>query len=116
MTCIYDKEVFDELRKKAITEKSDFVIGETYYTNVYVSGSYKSECKHSFVFKGALDERSFATNYYDEDAQFKHVEYFRDSNVGGSYNPWLIFDNEDDLIECQNKMPVTFSSDYRDFY
>jgi len=48
-----------------------------------------------------------------------HIKYISlsDHNIGNSYNPWLVFENEKDALECREMMPVTIvATDYFPYY
>lgn len=116
MACVYDENFFKKFKSLSVKEADALVIGETYYTNSY---------PESFTLL-ALETRKqndrrhgFNDRTYDEDeiawAVYGPGEWdtmsLRDSNVGASYNPWLIFSREEDAIQCREELVVKITSD-----
>lgn len=102
----YSQEVVDEYRKKAITDVNDLVVGNTYYSNFF----------GEFVLLGILTHREHCeavhmAPYGPEDTLDKPAwflvdngfgvghESLNDNNIGASYNPWLIFEDEKTMEE-----------------
>ena len=109
MTCIYDKEKFQEFRKLAITDAKDLEIGKTYYGNWIGAKTLK----YVLTYRGLDGFRG--TNYYaDQETDdlrwmvFTDGEYVSlwDHNIGASYNPWMIFDSEEVAERCRKELPV----------
>ncbi len=113
MATRYNEEVFNILRKFAVTDASKLVVGNTYYTNSPVG----EEC---FVLRELIThaEQCRRDNLGADDVDDKELRWYtvegsddgfslRDRNIGASYNPWLIFDNKDMLDLCKLCLPVT---------
>lgn len=121
MTLYYDEAIFQEFRAKAITNAADFEIGKRYWSTTYprtfvikeiITQAESCRRKDIPVYPG-YDDITPAL-FVDENGIHNH---FSDRNVGESYNPWLIFDNEADYKECEDKLEVKFSTDdYWDDY
>lgn len=99
----YDRELFEIFRKLAITDVDDFVIGNVFYryaekftlTHLETTAQYYLLCGLRI---GDLVETEFTElRWYRgiTEEGYKIVGSLRDNNIGASYNPWLIFSNED---------------------
>ena len=104
MSCIYDEKKFQEFRKLAVTDPSKLVPGKVYYTN---------RTPKAFVFRGFKPHsKNWAwimpiTNdhYSDND-----LSLF-DRNCGRSYNPWMIFEDEEVRDRCLKELTVKIVHD-----
>lgn len=115
----YDKEMFEVFRELAITDYNDLVVGQTYYTNTY---------PEKFVLKDLLTyNQSSMRNGHSKciwSDPFKigwiltedgTTHSLNDKNIGASYNPWLVFDNECLAILCRKLLKVDFVEDEYDY-
>ena len=116
MACVYDKNVFEKFKSLSVKEVDDLVIGETYYTNSYP----ESFTLLALETRKQNDKRhGFNDRTYDEDeiawAVYGRGEWdtmsLRDSNIGASYNPWMIFAREEDAIQCREELFVKIERD-----
>lgn len=124
----YDANIFTKFREKAVTDPNAIKVGSTYYTNF---------TNISFEVLDVVSERDFfiarnkavgATIYSEAEIQaadcviprwvlVNKVDWagrntkdwlsLQDSNCGACYNPWLLFDNELDLINCNKELIIT---------
>lgn len=101
MTCIYNEEIFNKFRALAIQSEDQFVVGKTYYTN---DGQDPFVCL-------AIRENNIG-KYIVTGTGFHDTMYLNDQNIGSHYNPWLIFENEEDAKRCNEELKVTFESEY----
>jgi hypothetical protein len=123
MATIYNQETFQKFRALAVTKIEDIEFGKTYYTNTW---------PESFVAFGLLTSRE---HYENVGLEYTHsngdkiawivtdptdpnsAQSLADLNVTASYNPWLIFANEEDAIACRKELEVSYSrNDYWDDY
>jgi len=122
MTVLYDKVLFAKFRALAITEVSQLIPGTMYYSNYH----------EPFVFLRTLTEKEFHSlpgspfncllKDTDDNVKPKWImtvdgrtESLRDSNIGASYNPWLIFDDEGLAEACERKLKITYERDPWDY-
>jgi hypothetical protein len=103
MALNYDEELFQSFRAKAITSLDQLEIGKTYYSNTYPRSFTLKE-----FFKDDLD-----TWLVTEDGGKSSSS---DRNIGTSYNPWLIFENEEDANACREQLVITHERDAWDDY
>ena len=122
MAVQYDIDIFLKFRVKAVTEVEQLVLGKKYYSN---------DEPYAFVLKEILTQGEMCArknlSYGDKDA----VEWFTieseygdnlyslyDNNIGASYNPWLIFEKEQDRDDCVNELKVEYidEGDYNTGY
>jgi hypothetical protein len=118
MTLVYDKKLFETFRKKAITEKNNLKIGHTYYTDIkgkvkllrFLTINEVNALKH-VPYRDKEDEEIKAFLYEKFNECKKSLEtgvmYLKDNNIGASYNPWLIFDNEEDYIMKKEQLTIS---------
>ena len=106
MACIFDRIVFETFRKKAVTDRSKLVIGKTYYTNLGMSRPAKFVVERV---ESEVWEKDNRVWWILDREGYKH--FLRDHNIGASYNPWLIFDNEEVAKECMSKLKVEIRGD-----
>jgi hypothetical protein len=112
---MYDTKIFQKHRALAITDVKDLVVGNTYYSN---------GCNlKSFTIKELLtNQQCYAldnSNYQDPNAneigwiltEDGNTFSLHDKNVGASYNPWLIFDTEQKMMDCIKELVIDWSSD-----
>lgn len=117
----YDRKVFLAFRAKALTDLSQFKVGETYYTNMYgaekfqlleIINDVEFYCRFGLPLNEArADQHTFIT---DADGRREYL-CCGDLNIGMSHNPWLVFANEADAQECMQKLPLTWG-DWSDCY
>lgn len=110
ITCL-NPETLNKFRALAIKSVDQIEVGKTYYSNAY---------PESFTVTAILSKndyyrlRDMSNHVKDEDIPNRWLEYdnswggksylsVRDRNIGASYNPWLIFDNEN-LAKAANEM------------
>lgn len=113
---IYDQAIVEKHRQKAITSAEQLVPGETYWSSFY---------KDSFTFIKLLTTReSYALDDLTSSDESIHwmltlyafkqepsSESLRDNNIGASYNPWLIFKNEQDMLDYLDEIKIRYSRD-----
>jgi hypothetical protein len=103
MSIIYDNKIFKTFRNLAITNISDLRVGRSYYSNYYddffLINSIIYEEKNSYKVEIIIKDKN------------DHF-YSRDFNIGGSYNPWLVFDNKNVCYLCKCNLKITFERDY----
>ena len=88
MALDYDRELFDSFRAKAITDPSQLERGKTYYSNTYPDKFTLFELSQDDLGWWMHDEGTGKWSCHDR-------------NIGSSYNPWLLFENEEDAKACQ---------------
>jgi hypothetical protein len=115
---MYDTKIFQKHRAAAITDVKDLVVGNTYYSN-----SHSLNC---FTIKALItNQQSYAligSNYHGENydeigwilTEDGNSFSLHDKNVGASYNPWLIFDTEQKMLDCIKELVIDWSS-YPDY-
>lgn len=107
----YDRKIYKKWREHAITKFEDIQIGKEYFTNTD---------PESFVITDIVTTSKVWPAISDDDGEEPRWVVYQtrggdgffslfDYNVGASYNPWLIFDNEDDAITCRDELKVTFN-------
>lgn len=122
MSIQYNQEVFNYFRSLAITDVEKLEVGKTYYSNCSPA---KFTIKELISWK-ELDQRRGIDSSKDSDelewivygeSGFDHIS-LQDTNVGASYNPWLIFETEELRDECVSRLKISYSSyddDYDDY-
>ena len=108
----YDQDYVNVWREKAITEINQLEIGKTYYSN--------TEPK-KFTVVEIISTREHYRRCNIESWKTKHDDLKRivsrdpdrtfsmsDRNIGASYNPWLVFDNEEDRDEYDRNLLITY--------
>ena len=112
MACIYDKDLFAFYRRYAITDASDLVLGRPYWSNWFDGPR---------VLQAVVTENGLAEwrgmSYADLESVTPRWMIFTDGtyvslydhNIGRSYNPWLIFDNEEIAAKCNEELKVTIT-------
>lgn len=116
MACVYDENIFAKFKSMSIQSVDALVIGETYYTN---SNPEKFTLRSLETGSQNSKRHGFTDRVHNEDeigwAVYGPGEWdtmsLRDSNVGASYNPWLIFSREEDAIQCREELVVKITSD-----
>lgn len=118
---IYNQETFAKFRALAITEVDKFIIGKTYYSNTYPD---------NFIFLG-WEERNPKLPDIEDNSYFGphrnllmriQIKYIGgkdktklqncpDRNIGVSYNPWLIFDSKEILLQCKKELIINFGNE-----
>lgn len=98
MTMMYDQSIVNEYRTKAITSLDQLQIGKTYY------GNYEGEV----TLLGFDNSDNVSTKLLFNDDKYT---YAHDSNIGASYNPWLLFDNKETCEEYKKKLTITYEPD-----
>jgi hypothetical protein len=114
---IYDRDLFQEYRAKAITDVKDLVIGKTYYSNfefpfTLIGISYL-ESPSSPELGLSKNPKWMLKHTPDSDGFVELGGYnsLHDNNIGMSYNPWLIFESEELANECKQNLKITFERD-----
>ena len=126
----YDEAKFQELRAKAVTTVDGLVVGRKYYTNSH---------PEQFVIKDLLTQRQEYERRDIKSAKeqnntvpawivYDTIDFYgdpyeasmsmQDNNIGESYNPWLIFEREEDAIEAR-KLEISYpyeEQEYHDYY
>ena len=117
----YDNDLFYAFRQLAITSKKNLVIGETYYSNSY---------PEQFTIKKLLTNKErykiVGLDYEESDKdkinwivtkEDGYIMNLSDNNIGESYNPWLIFKEEEIAKICKEKLNKTIEYDkyYEDY-
>jgi len=100
MTLYYDTKIFNKFKKLAIGEETQLKIGEVYYTNSYPEKFVLNEIFHHDGDKDKL----IITDSGD-------TLFLKDNNIGASYNPWLIFEKEEDSKACKEELVITYEYD-----
>jgi hypothetical protein len=112
MACIFDKEIFNQFRAKAITDLSQLEIGKNYWSNwsgpVGVLTAIVSDAKLHPHRKDQSDDPKWMIFNNDWSSYMS----LSDNNIGTSYNPWMIFDNKETYKECCKQLEVKIVSDY----
>lgn len=120
MTCIYNETLFAKYRDLAITNKDDLVIGHMYWSNlnnegrVLVDFMSDKQLNVRLGLKGIIGRNDsdnlkwmiFADGSYDS---------LHDNNIGTSYNPWLIFDDEETAKACREELKITIQHDWENY-
>lgn len=113
----YDPELFQSFRERAITKVEDLEIGKTYWSNWF---------NGPLILEGLMTDeefRQFMNFTYSEvsDSTPKWMKFtngetgsLNDHNIGNSYNPWLIFDNEETATECREQLEIDYDRDWVD--
>ena len=118
----YDMELFNRFAALAVKEEADLVVGETYYSNrgeefvLLQLGSYEEMRKE--------ENERFNENLQTSSKEFPELNSTRwmliqtdynkgwvslsDNNIGGSYNPWLIFSHKCLAEACKEMLVVSF--------
>lgn len=124
----YDASVYLEFREKAITKKEDLKLGQTYFAN--------TDPKQFRLLKLISYRDAYARDGHGWDESCKAYESgheigwaliefwseyhhrmvistmsLKDRNVGASYNPWLIFENEADRDAYVDQIAIRLESD-----
>lgn len=116
----YDENIFAVFKALSIKEESEIEIGRTYYTNSYPA----SFTVIGFETRAENDIRhGFPKREYENDKNEWMVtgpnewntKSMSDLNIGASYNPWLMFANEEDAIRCREEFIVTMTEDPLDY-
>ena len=96
----YDEKVFQSFRSRAITKATDLVVGKEYFSNIWPD---------RFVIKEITtdDTLHFPCVITTEGREV----FLGDMNVGESYNPWMIFDNEATAKECEEILKISYQDD-----
>lgn len=123
MSLIYDENIFRFFRGKAITDVAQLEIGKEYYTNNYPEKfklleiiSMKEAYRRSGLLDNDLnDTEPRALSVMDNRGNI-NTKYLHDSNIGDSYNPWLIFSDEETAKDCQQKLVVEYKDDMDHYY
>jgi hypothetical protein len=115
---IYDRELFESFRAKAVTKPEQLVPGRTYYSNLF----------DPFVLKEVVDYKTLCESRGENSSDLGGLENtlwmikengkddsLSDNNIGQSYNPWLIFENEQDARECREQLKISHSNEYYDW-
>lgn len=109
MAPIYDEATFQKFYAKAVKSVDEIVIGKTYYSNIG---------PHEFTVLSLENDADYHKSVglvggYD---QIEWIHYggfwpisLRDRNIGAHYNPWMIFENEADAVDCRDGLNVTFT-------
>lgn len=130
MSLSYNQEIFQKFRNMAITELEKIERGKTYFSNTY---------PYSFTVVDIVNDAgldliqgrkgchaysgsdNFAPKWIIYDCEKGNRSYMSlsDHNVGMSYNPWLIFDDEVTAENCRNELHINSyasTSSYDDEY
>lgn len=119
----YDQRIFNAFRELAITDASKLVIGKRYYSNDtgtegFVLSALLSNAAYYKTRGMTWDEERVegdALGWLMYDRGHKALE---DSNIGASYNPWLIFDNGNLNRACIEMLKVSYddNTDFEDWF
>jgi len=113
MTLIFDKELFNNFRKIAITDAAELSVGQTYYSNGHSKGFTVSSIMSNATFEKYHGREYLGSNPGDAGwiiAEGGREISLKDSNIGASYNPWLIFSDEQTAKWCKNQLIVKFGN------
>jgi len=117
----YDEELFQEFRAKAITNIAELEVGETYYSNSH---------PREFKVLGLLTEqqlhkkKKWKNRKADDNTVLKWIvtgrgayDHYslRDRNIGASYNPWLVFKEEADALDCRQRLKISWPVPDKDY-
>lgn len=120
----YDNEMFKAFRDLAITDASALEVGKTYYRNdgdAFTIKELLTDRAHNVWWKDRVqvdigidtaDDTAPAWVVTTDDSAFS----LHDSNVGASYNPWLIFANEALAKACGEMLVITWPKHEYDDY
>lgn len=119
----YDEAVFQKFRALAVTNFKDIKIGDVLYSNfrgseaIVVGRFATNDDALSDVGNKRMNEDSvgYINWFIDTNGKFYSLN---DNNVEASYNPWLLFRNEEDRDRCVEELKVSYNSDeyYYDDY
>lgn len=119
---IYDRKIFDAFRALAVTDVSELVIGRRYYRNDrsdFTLVNLLTERKHKelWLTQSGVDigiAEADDTEPAWIEAENGRIFSLHDSNIGASYNPWLVFENENAAKACSEMLKVTYEYDWLD--
>lgn len=122
MAPVFDRAIFESFRKKAITDKSKLVVGNTYYIDNYgkvkllrfLTNNEEYALSHLTYMGDEGDSIDWIEiEHFDE--YYKAVKTctisLKDNNIGASWSPWLIFDNEADYFMKNGKLIVIYTEE-----
>lgn len=118
----YDKNLVEKFRALAVADAKDLVIGETYWMNdigmlkSVVITELLTEREHNFRRGFACEAERNGEKYtwfVDENGRTYSC---RDRNIGVSYNPWMIFNNESIARAACEMITVDFARNDRDLW
>lgn len=115
----YDHRIFEASRALAITDASKLVIGNRYYSNDTGSDGFILTALLTNSEYYRTREMTWESEGGDELGWLMHDrghKALEDSNIGASYNPWLIFDNQNLNQACIEMLKVTYDNDEDGFY
>lgn len=118
---LYNQQLYTAFRALAVTNVNDLEVGKTYWSNgtdeftvekLLTDKEQRIEWLKLTEFDIGIDDSD------DIDIRWIGTTNGRwlstqDNNIGESYNPWLIFDNEALATACREKLIITYA-DYRD--
>lgn len=96
----YDKNLVKFARRFAITDQSDLKVGRVYYSNCYpykfcVIGKL-TNAQAGADWKANVNDIGWIDIVFDHQGELRTGRRsLNDWNVGASYNPWLIFEDEE---------------------
>lgn len=118
---VYDQEAFEKYREKAITNKNDLVVGETYYSRdgefvlleLVTHAEYYRREGLDLDLGSSPDKDEIRWMYImriDPRTQVERVssQSLRDNNIRASYNPWLIFKDKKDFEAYEREVKVSY--------
>lgn len=124
---VYDQEAFEKYREKAITNKDDLVVGETYYSRdgefvllelVTHTEHYRRQGLDPVSSPDSNEIRWMYVKRVDPKTREERIssQSLRDNNIGASYNPWLIFKDKKDFEAYEREVKISYdlSDDFWD--
>ncbi len=125
MALQYDDNLMSAWRDKAITDLSKIVIGQTYHTNLHAD---PIEIKEILTTREMYIRTGLTTQYVSEPAleaavfrvgdkidSVMHYIHPADYNIGARYNPWMLFEKEEDARACRNELRVVCTYSVRGY-
>lgn len=112
---IYDREVFEKFRAIAVTDANQIEVGKTYYSNcrrgpitvLKILTDKESRIRKELPVDETTDDEKPRWILHGVDTW--DTESLWDNNIGASYNPWLLFEREEDMLRCVEEVKISYA-------
>ena len=119
---IKNPEIFKQYRSLAVTDPYKIKVGTKYYSNTYPREFIVTEVLTQTQQRILDGFKGYGSEYVDDTVPqwFTHKDCsnsLRDRNCGASYNPWLIFEDEEIRDKYEAQVEIVYdNSDFSDIF